>query len=273
MRELVKWALLGAVTLIVGPIAGWLTGRVPAPDGGPHATMLLSAAPLAAVLGTLLALALAALVGIVLGKIGRIRWGLFAGGVVLAWASFESATVHGLLLWSRSGDAVFLRLAVEGFLLGALGVAMAWIIQRAADHDLAEGVREEPETPRRRDAWIGLTVGVLVGALAAWVIAREGLKGQTFAAGAISGVFSATAGRLAAPTAPPIAFIAAGAILAVLGPLSGIFMQSGDPLIAANANELFALAWLSPLDWVGGAFFGVPLGLSWAASLMDRRSG
>jgi len=272
MREAVKWVLLGVVTLVIGPISGWLTGRVPAPNGGPHATMLLSAAPLVAILGTILAFALAAMCGVVVGKVGRVRWGLFSAGVVLAWASFESGTVPGVLLWTRGGDGVFARLAFEGLLLGLLGVVVGLLIQRAAEHDLPEGAPEPAEPRRRADAFVGLGVGVVVGALAAWVIAREGLKGQTFAAGAISGVFSATAGRLAAPTSPPISFIAAGAILAILGPLTGIFVQSGDPLLAANANDLFPLALLSPLDWIGGAFFGVPLGLSWAASLTERRS-
>jgi hypothetical protein len=34
---------------------------------------------------------------------------------------------------------------------------------------------------------------------------------------------------------------------------------------------MFTLSWIAPLDWIAGGLIGVPLGVSWAASLIDKR--
>jgi len=42
---------------------------------------------------------------------------------------------------------------------------------------------------------------------------------------------------------------------------------------AAYAGALFPTANITPLDFLAGAFLGVPVGISWAASLSSGRIG
>ena len=65
---------------------------------------------------------------------------------------------------------------------------------------------------------------------------------------------------------------AAIAILASGSPLIASFIHgSPEQLVrAALAGKLFVLARPLPLDWLAGAFIGAPIGLVWAASMVDK---
>jgi len=39
---------------------------------------------------------------------------------------------------------------------------------------------------------------------------------------------------------------------------------------AAIGGDLFTLAMPMPLDWLAGAFWGIPIGLSWAESMVEK---
>jgi hypothetical protein len=60
------------------------------------------------------------------------------------------------------------------------------------------------------------------------------------------------------------------AALGVLAPLTGWF--SGDAVAAARMGTLFPLATVTPLHWAAGGLFGVPMGVAWAASMMEKKS-
>jgi len=63
-------------------------------------------------------------------------------------------------------------------------------------------------------------------------------------------------------------------VVAVAGPVIATFVHAGTlgPTRAAVSGKLFALARPMPLDWIAGAFVGIPLGLWWAGSLIERES-
>lgn len=273
MKEVLRWTLLVIALMVVGPIAGRLVAMAEAPDGGPDATMLLSTTRFVAIFGTLAALALSTGAGVVVARLAGLRSGFFAAGLVLIWPAFQSATVKGVIGWSRSGEPLIF-LAIEGALLAVAATGMALLILRAAHKSPPIG---PDQPPREHDSLfsptslVGFAGALLVGAVLAWLIAREGLKGQTFAAAAFAGVFGAMVGCVVSHRSSPAAFIAGVCALAVIGPIVTTVLHGSEALVRANANTLFPLGWVAPLDWVAGAFFGVPMGMAWGGSMLEKR--
>jgi hypothetical protein len=60
-------------------------------------------------------------------------------------------------------------------------------------------------------------------------------------------------------------------VLAIVGPISGAIAQSSTIVADMYAGNLMPLAAPLPLDWVAGFFVGVPMGLGWAASMIEKR--
>jgi hypothetical protein len=89
-------------------------------------------------------------------------------------------------------------------------------------------------------------------------------------AGIAAGGFGrAVASRDASPS--PIPGLLAMGVLAAIGPLTGLFI-TGKAQVATAAMEgrVFPLAVPMPLDWLAGALWGIPLGLSWADSMVEK---
>lgn len=119
----------------------------------------------------------------------------------------------------------------------------------------------------------------LIGALATWFVAVEALKGQAFAAAVVGSLLGATAGEMVASSgrsdaarAPVPLFFLAATILAIAGPIAAMAAHSGPAGVAqaATTAHLLPISRLLPLDWLAGAFVGVPIGLTWADALVDR---
>ena len=260
-----RWAIYLLAALALGPLAGALIAALRAPDGGADATPLVSTAP---VLGAVLALAAAAIAllpGLASAYLVDPKAGMIAAGLVLAWPAYRSGTVPGLL--SGGADGVLPRLAAEGLLVGALAVGIAAAIERA-------GRRLGPP-PAVKGPPIGsllpaLAAAVIAGSAAAWAIAQTPMTGQAFAAAVLGGVAAGAAAHLVDPRVPLSVVAGAVAALAVLGPLSGLL--SGDAVMAARMGSLFPLAHVTPLHWAAGGLIGVPMGVAWAASMMEKKA-
>lgn len=119
----------------------------------------------------------------------------------------------------------------------------------------------------------------LIGALATWFVAVEALKGQAFAAAVVGSLLGATAGEMVASSgrgqaarAPVPLFFLAATILAIAGPIAALAAHAGAAGVAqaATTAHLLPISRLLPLDWLAGAFVGVPIGLTWADALVDR---
>jgi hypothetical protein len=288
-RAILRWLIPLATLLALAPLAAWMTVSLRAPDGGPETSLLLCNSPVRGIVAGLGAFALAMLAGAVASRLLGVSWGFFAAGLVLAGAAWGTGRVDQIVRRTQSAST-FWALSAEGFLVGALGVLTAAVIVRArAASDRGPHVALPDDD---RGAWaaslaIGLPIMVLAGAVGAWIVAREPLKGQTFAAAAVAGILLAIAGHLAAPRAPLEVFVLAVAILAAVSPALSLlvnlvptatgaratltFLPGGSRVLAAvRAGTMLPLARLLPLDWVAGAFVGIPIGLSWAGAMVEK---
>ncbi len=268
MKEALRWALIAIALLVVGPIVGRVVGEVRSPTGGPDATMLVSDSLSRSIGATLVAMAAASFMGVLGARLVSVKTGMFVAGAVLIWPAFTSAAVAGVIRESQSAGPLW-RLALEGLLLGAIAVGATVLISRAGSRH--EGEDEVAAPLGSAETAIVIGAAALVGGVAAWVVAREGLKGQTFAAGAIAGVAAGVVGRVAAHQAAMAAYMVGMAVLAAAGPALAAGIDGGDIVGETYANTLIPLGWLAPLDWIGGAFFGLPLGITWGASMLEKR--
>ena len=278
-QNLYRWLLLLTAAFVLGPIAGAMTASLRAADGGPNASLLVNSSAVMGVVITLGVFALAAVAGVSGSVLAGLRHGLLCTGLVLAWGAWGTGQVDRILHRTLSNSTMY-ALSAEAVLVGALSVGLAAVMvliarQPAPDPELAPHHHApEPRTLIDKASPAALAASIAVAGIIAWLVAQDTLKGQTFAAAALAGMFGATAGRLAAPTSSAITFVAAIALLAIASPAVAAFMQPSGlgTARAALAGTLFPLARPLPLDWAAGAFVGIPLGLSWATSLVDKHS-
>ncbi len=268
-------ALFGA-----GPLAGYLTASLRTPDAGKGASLLITATPMQGIIAGVVAMGLALGVGALGARLVGRRAGMFSAGLVLAWAAMNTGRVDTILGRTQSG-ASLQTIALEGVLVGAMGLAVVLVIFMIPERHLGTKAAPHqhvlpPEPTKLLDATapIALAAAAVAGAVSCWVIAQSTLKGQTFAAATIAGVFAAAAGRVASQRVSPAIFVAGIAILASVSPALATVVHSGSDgvLRAAIAGRLFALARPLPLDWLAGAFLGVPIGLTWAGSMLEKHA-
>lgn len=258
--------VLTASLLGGGSLSGWLWVRiVHAGDGGPAASALVSASP-ALGLGALLAVFLIAAVFAALGsRLCTPRVGLACAGFSLVGAAWMSGSMMDLMRWAPAPDSLW-RLAAEGAIAAILAVIVAALVNSVGGSDRRDGA----DPPASAQGALGLCIALAVGAAAAWVIARETTKGQTIAAGVFAGFIGATVARVTAPRSSLLAVAAGVGLLAVIGPILGGVLSGADALRAIYEGRFIPLARPMPLDWIGGMFVGLPLGLTWASSF-DKR--
>lgn len=267
-NALVKWILILAALLLVGPVCGWLMAGVHGVDGSHQATALVSHKPLVGVVRTIAAIALAGAIGLVASRQCGLGVGLFCAGLATVWAAGNSGTVVGILNATRDAG-VLVPLAINGAGVAVLGSAVIFAICRAGQ---AKSATKLPEPSALTvESLYAIAAALLAGGFAAWFIAREGSKGQTIAAAAGAGAIGATVARVVAPDAARWVVASAPLLLGVIGPIGARFVHKDGLLDDAFRNSLFALARPAPLDWLAGVLLGAPLGLSWAASILHGR--
>jgi len=149
-----------------------------------------------------------------------------------------------------------------------------FIVAGDATRNLAAKVHHEPTNLFDKTAPLALAAAAVGAAIGAWFVGAEMVKGQMFAAAVVAGLLAAVAGRLSSQSISPVWFFGGLMVVAVAGPVIATFVHAGTlgPTRAAVSGKLFALARPMPLDWIAGAFVGIPLGLWWAGSLIERES-
>ncbi len=266
-KALWRWMILGIALFAAGPLAGGMAGAVRGPDGGPGASALVSESPITGVALTLGAIAVATAVGLLGARLASVRSGLLAAGLTLAWAAWHSGRLDEVLRSAQSARPLRV-LAVEAAGLGALGVVAAWLIERA-------GRKASGQSEARRPGFVdfakAMALGIVAGGVASWAAARSEAVGQTVAATMAAGVFGGLVARLAAPGLPYAALIGAGFVLAVAGPVTASLIDGDQAIRRLYEGSIFALARPMPIDWLAGLFIGVPLGSSWAASMLEKK--
>lgn len=271
----IRWGLYLAALVVIGPIARRLTGALHALDGSGEATVLVTgsvAAGLGAAVGVF---ALAALVAVPAAWLLGARPAMTTAGLVLAWASWGTGTVDHILRREPS-PGTFWRLAAEGVLVGLLGLVLVGLIvlSARAEHHQEPGPRLDRFLGplRRATTPMAAALAVVFAAAGAWLIAVEPLKGQALGAAVVAGILAAAAGRLADVHAPAFVFLIPVVVLAIGAPVVAATTTEGgiELVLTVNQQGLFRLANILPLDWIAGAFLGVPVGHAWAGSLLHR---
>lgn len=297
-QAILRWVIYFVAILVIGPIAAAMIGALRTHDGGANASPLVSATPMMGVFALMGAGALALLTGVGATRlVGSMRAGMIAAGLVLVWPAYQSAELDDLVRARQSAEVLW-NLAAEGFLVAMIMVAIAAVIillsgSMAGDDDPAHAPhliagnvpRSSPESARPAaplerifgaSAIEGLMVvvaGVLAGGLVAFLVANSPLRGQAIAAAIAGSVAAAAAGKLISHRVPLPLLVIPCALLAVIGPLLGAILGGGDAAVQTiYRGAFFPLAHVLPLDWLAGAFLGIPLGVSWAASMVESRT-
>ncbi len=265
--SIARWTVLLVGALVAGPMLATLFDRLSvAGDGGPASSVLLSVSPMRSGMAVLAAYGVALALGCAGAKACGPRTGWAAAAFALMGPAWAGGSMIDLLRWSDAPGA-FYRLAGEALVLGALTVVLAGVVARVGRSAERDGSDPLASTASAT----GLIVGLVAGAVGAWLLTQDTTKGQCLAGAVIGGVFAAGAGRIAAARAPAMVFMVVVALLGVAGPVLGAAMHGGEALRAVYEFRVVHLALPTPLDWAAGALLGVPLGLNLAGSVMERR--
>lgn len=271
-------AVLGAM-FVLGPAAALLLRTQVGPDGTPNFTGLVNAAPAVALLLHLLVLAFAGVGGILFGRLVSRSIGMAFVGLTLLVAAWHTGSSELILRASPSGGTLT-KMAVEGLILGAAGVLIAAFVH------IASGMKTRElliSSVLSRGAWAGILAGAAAGAVGCWAGAFDMQRGQTLLAAILAGIAAGAGGTLAAaaltphddPQAAPVGGglspLIGIVLLAVIGPLVAARVHAHDLLPAVVRGDFFRLGRPLPLDWVAGAFLGVPWGAGWVAALAEKK--
>lgn len=282
-NSIIRWTIYLSAAFIFGPFAGSLVGSLRAFDGSHNATPLLCTSPGTGLLMGLAACGIALAVGLVAARLLGAAPGMSAAGLVLAWAAWKTGEVDQLIRTAQSATPLRM-LSFEGAIFGFIAVVLAFAIALISHHDgmdphHVEGDKKRPAllAGEGRASLMVLPIAFFAAAVAAWFIGISPLKGQAVFAAIAAGVLGAAAGRLANIHIPIPMLIIPIAALAIIGPLSGEALASsvpgGPPAVVATAYKgaLFPLANISSLDWIAGGLLGIPLGVAWAGSMIEKK--
>lgn len=276
VRATWKWLLIGGSLVALGPALGWAWDALArAGDGGPAATALANASPVMGLVALLAAFVVAGGAALLAARTLGERSAYFAAGFALAGPAWASGSMADLLRWTAT-PRVFWTLAAEGLIAGGMGAALAVVVARMAAHALRGERAINANDPSMKGVQVAFawSAAVVAGAAGAWLVAREPTAGQGLAAGIFAGVAAAFAAALVAGgvgARPALGVVpSALAALAVIGPLSAGLTHGADGLRAVYEQRMAPLGLLMPLQWVAGGFLGAPLGLSLAASMIER---
>jgi hypothetical protein len=98
------------------------------------------------------------------------------------------------------------------------------------------------------------------------------MVGQTFAAAACAGLFGGMAARVVGHGCAGRTLLFAIPVLATAAPLLAMARIHGSFGATVYSDELPGLGRVMPLDWASGILMGLPLGLSWAASIVEQHT-
>lgn len=293
MRQaIIRWTIYLLALFVIGPLAAAMTGSLRASDGSHAATPLFSTTPVLGLVYGVAVLLIALLTGIAAARLVNRASGFTAAGLVVAWAAWTTGDVDQMIRVSHSGSPL-LSQSLEGAIFGVLALGMAavlWIIGKPEQTD--PNKRKDPEDAlisaltqgpakmfasifRGKGGVAVIPVALLAGAAAAWFIGVSPIKGQAVFAAITAGIVAAAAGRLVEFEVSLPTLVVPVVVLAILGPLAGYAMAGGGGekiVAAAYANSLFPVANVTALDWIAGALIGVPIGVGWAGSMLERHS-
>lgn len=255
------------LTLVLGPVCGWLVGSLRGTDGLTGTTPILSASPAAGIVRAIAAMFIATCAGLIARALISRGAGLLAAGCCLAWAAAGTGTLPELIR-ARPGNTLPM-LALESAILLIPGLFCAMVVGGRGAADPWQTARSRFSD--RTAVLIGLALGVAAGLLCTWVVAQNALKGQTIASAAVAGLAAGIGACLISDRVTSWSIIAGFMLLAIVAPLvAAIVSPAGSALVlAASENHLLPAARLTCLDWLSGSLIGLSIGLSWGRGLVQ----
>jgi hypothetical protein len=108
-----------------------------------------------------------------------------------------------------------------------------------------------------------------------WVFVQTPLRLQALVggacaaigAGAIATMIAMQVGGRMTTLAPILGIL----LIGLVAPIAGQVLANGGLGHAARSGTLTPIASLQPLDWAAAAMLGVPVGIGWAASLLEKQ--
>jgi hypothetical protein len=255
-RTLLAMGALGCMLLF------WAATRVfgiPAAPGY-SGSLLQQPSPGVAIIITLLTLVAAVFVGTTFaGRVHRDA-GLFCACIGLALLSLRGGPIR-YVLFNASGKAVYLMLAGEIVVLGAMLAAM-WI---GGERLVDRRERDEPSEPGEQNYFTTLVQVLLMIALMS-LLAQSDAKGQAMCAVAASALLATLAANWFAPASPSPWLWAGPIIVGAIGYVSCYFRPTGIE-IGRTGGYFAALARPLPLDYasvgVAAAMLGYWMSHDW----------
>ncbi len=284
MQEtLIRWSIITFSGAVLGPTAGWLVSTLHLSDGSDAATLLVNSSSVMGLLAGLGVMALTTIAALIAAKLADSATGFLCAGLVLGWAAWRSGDMETMLLITRN-PAIFWTLALEGAMLIAFGIALCAAICTLGNRNLhADQDGLESNKPLSREigslifnavsstgGLLGNAAAFIAAAVGVWIVAWSSLKGQTVWAVIAGAMLAGAASRVVDPRIPTVSIFRTILLLAVLGPIAGALLVGADAVQAAHRGTITALALPMPLDWLAGAFLGIPIGLGWASSMTDK---
>jgi len=278
----VRWTLFLVGLLALGPLAGWLTGRLRGSDGfsGVEPILATNGAAIgvaSATGGMLLSLGFGALVA----RLTSTRWGYFCAGGILAWLAAGTGRIDEILRVNPDRSQ-FTLIAIEGVIFGAIAVGGALLIgligrQGQRLDSVPLGHREARHDPEGDElhmtltrAGISVLACIVCAVLVSYVAAVSTLKGQTIASALIASVLVGVVTGLLHKQAQGWVLVLGMSVVATLAPAAALLLEPSNAsalLLHANSMELLAPARIMPLDWLAGAMLGLPIGAKWGVGL------
>ncbi|MDX2016560.1 MAG: hypothetical protein SFY95_02835 [Planctomycetota bacterium] len=282
-QTVIKWATGLLALFLIGPLASVPLSNLRLPEGSTAATALWSTAPAAGLLGVVIVLVVALVYGLVALRVAGGPTAVLAMGMILGWGAYRMPVVEEALrrtvATGSSPSALLWSQAVEGAIVGALLIAVAAIFE-AAHARLASTHEGSPAWIRKellsKEGLIGIAVAMVLAGVAAGIVAFDSARGQALAAGWLGAIAAGAAARLTHASAghrfPILGPVAGIALAGVIVPIVAAIMHGARVGELAYAQQLFAPARLTPLDWAAGAMLGVPTGIAWAGGMIEKRS-
>lgn len=273
VKATLRWTFLLAALFVLGPLAYAATHHLRDASLGHATTLLVGGSLSAGLLAGLIVFALAAGAGALGARFFALPAGLTGAGFILVWGAWGLGTLDAIVRRTRESSDLPI-LAFEGLLVMSIAILVGWGLERIAPPpDPVDDSRSTP--PNAKIIAASSAACAVVGGLAVWIFCVTTLKGQTVASAAIAGLLGAAAAQLVAAfmgssigVIPPMIGMA---IIALAGPLSARAMHGSEFVQAVFNAGVLPLAKPLSLDWAAGAMIGIPIGLSWAGSMLERK--
>jgi hypothetical protein len=259
METWIRSAIVVISLAVVGFLGDWQASALTSSRGSLGPTILQSLSPISSLMGVLITVAVASLIGGFVGRLTSTTTGMFILGFALFAMALKLEGAEELIL----SEGSFNLLILEAILLSAIILLGAIIVF---------GISGPLKCVQKRTSEDRLTIQVGKAVLISltiipviWLIAITPDKAQVIGAAAVGGIVIVVLLRQFLGSMQPLLLFALPTAMGGIGYFIGVTLGGTDPSSFAQ-QEMSTLLFPMPLDYAAGAIIGLSLGLSWTAS-------